>query len=575
MNSAILDQDLQPIRLRLEEIVKQLQQMAQRSHDEGLAQIISDLRSTVNEPFLFVIVGEVKTGKSSFINALLATGREVVKVAPDPCTDTVQQVVYGQEQEEVVINPFHKKIYQPAEILRHISVVDTPGTNTIEERHQEITEGYIPRSDLIVFVFEAKNPYRQSAWDFFDYIHGDWQKKIIFVLQQSDLIDPADLEINRQGVIKYAQKKGMASPQVFTVSAKQELNRQHTQSGFDALNQYIRQHITGRNAYRLKLQSGIETVRNVQQRISVNLEKMEKQLQTDQTFRQEVDETLTAQEERSLTQIERLIQALLRDYDQIADKAQEELREGLGLGSMTSKLVGSIFKRSESPSKWLNSITDKLKAEMERKVNRRLSEGVEEIAEAINQMARLIDLKIKQNQATLRGPENVFGEISERRRAVIQDLRDDFDSFVNDAESFMGSEVLPETSRVSPNVLTGGGIAVIGAVLTAATHIPLLDITGGVLSALGLAVAGGTIMAKRGKIIKGFAQEIEKGRNLLAEELDDKLKTYVHHIREQIEGNFQEFDDLLKTERQHIELLSTQQEEISRQLNEMEKKLKS
>lgn len=575
MNSAILDQDLQPIRLRLEEIVKQLQQMAQRSHDEGLAQIISDLRSTVNEPFLFVIVGEVKTGKSSFINALLATGREVVKVAPDPCTDTVQQVVYGQEQEEVVINPFHKKIYQPAEILRHISVVDTPGTNTIEERHQEITEGYIPRSDLIVFVFEAKNPYRQSAWDFFDYIHGDWQKKIIFVLQQSDLIDPADLEINRQGVIKYAQKKGMASPQVFTVSAKQELNGQHTQSGFDALNQYIRQHITGRNAYRLKLQSGIETARNVQQRISVNLEKMEKQLQTDQTFRQEVHETLTAQEERSLTQIERLIQALLRDYDQIADKAQEELREGLGLGSMTSKLVGSIFKRSESPSKWLNSITDKLKAEMERKVNRRLSEGVEEIAEAINQMARLIDLKIKQNQATLRGPENVFGEISERRRAVIQDLRDDFDSFVNDAESFMGSEVLPETSRVSPNVLTGGGIAVIGAVLTAATHIPLLDITGGVLSALGLAVAGGTIMAKRGKIIKGFAQEIEKGRNLLAEELDDKLKTYVHHIREQIEGNFQEFDDLLKTERQHIELLSTQQEEISRQLNEMEKKLKS
>jgi tRNA U34 5-carboxymethylaminomethyl modifying GTPase MnmE/TrmE len=573
MKSAILDQDLQPIRLRLEEIVKQLQQMAQRSHDENLAQIVSDLRSTVNEPFLFVIVGEVKTGKSSFINALLATGKDVVKVAPDPCTDTVQQVVYGKAQEEVVINPYHKKIYQPAEILRHISVVDTPGTNTIEERHQEITEGYIPRSDLIVFVFEAKNPYRQSAWQFFDYIHSDWKKKVIFVLQQADLMDPPDLAINQKGIMDYAKKKGLPDPKVFTVSAKLELQGQDEASGFKPLNQYIREHITGRNAYRLKLQSSIGTVRNVQARIGINLGKMQAQLQTDRAFRRDVRETLSAQEERSYRQIDKLIQGLLRDYDQIAEKAQQELREGLGIGPMAGKLVRSIFKRADSPAKWLNSITDKLKADMERRVNRRLNEGVEEIAEAINQMARIIDLKIKQNQATLKGPEAVFGEISDQRRAVIQDLRDDFDSFVNEAENFMGTEVLPETSRISPNVLTGSGVAVIGAVLTAATHIPLLDITGGVLSALGLAVAGGTVMVKRGKLIKGFAQEIDKGRRLLAEELDEKLKTYVGHIRQQIESNFQEFDDLLKTEDQHIDLLTQQQQDITTQLTEMDKKL--
>lgn len=574
MKSAILDRDLQPIRLRLEEIVKQLQEMAQRSHDDELAKIVSDLRSTVNEPFLFVIVGEVKTGKSSFINALLATGEEVVKVAPDPCTDTVQQVVYGEDPREVVINSYHKKIYQPAEILRHISVVDTPGTNTIEEEHQAITEGYIPRSDLIVFVFEAKNPYRQSAWEFFDYIHSDWKKKSIFVLQQADLMEPTDLAVNRQGVLDHAKKKGIDTPQVFTVSAKLEQKGLHQESGFEDLNQYIRTNITGRNAYRLKLQSGVDTVRNVQSRIQRNLEKMQVQLQTDQGFRQEVRETLDLQQERSDRQIERLIQALLRDYDQIAEKAQQELRDGLGLGPMAGKLVRSIFRRAESPSKWLNGITDKLKADMERRVNRRLNEGVEEIADAINQMARLIDLKIKQNQASLKGSDNVFGEISERRRTVIQDLRDDFDGFVNDAENFMGDEVLPETSRVSPNVLTGGGIAVIGAVLTAATHIPLLDITGGVLSALGIAFAGGTVMVKRGKLIKGFANEIEKGRRLLGDELDGKLKRYVSHIRQQIEDNFQEFDDLLKTEHQHIDILTKQQADISQEVTELGQKLK-
>ena len=42
----------------------------------------------VAEPFLLVVVGEVKTGKSSLLNALL--GAEVSAVAPDPCTDTIR-----------------------------------------------------------------------------------------------------------------------------------------------------------------------------------------------------------------------------------------------------------------------------------------------------------------------------------------------------------------------------------------------------------------------------------------------------------------------------------------------------
>ncbi|MEZ4986392.1 MAG: dynamin family protein [Saprospiraceae bacterium] len=68
-------------------------------------------------------------------------------------------------------------------ILRDIAIVDTPGT-TIVEHHQEITERFVPASDLIVFVFEAKNPYRQSARTFFDFIQDEWRKKVIFVLQQ-------------------------------------------------------------------------------------------------------------------------------------------------------------------------------------------------------------------------------------------------------------------------------------------------------------------------------------------------------------------------------------------------------
>ena len=152
---------------------------------------------------MFVIVGEVKAGKSSFVNALLGTGKEICKVAPQPMTDTIQQIIYGEEEEIISVNEYLKKIFQPIEILREIAIVDTPGTNAIIKHHQEITENFIPASDLIVFVFEAKNPYRQSAWDFFDYIHEDWRKKIVFVLQQKDLMNQEDLNVNINGCLLY------------------------------------------------------------------------------------------------------------------------------------------------------------------------------------------------------------------------------------------------------------------------------------------------------------------------------------------------------------------------------------
>ena len=59
---------------------------------QDLIETTDDLRLHIKDPYLFVIVGEVKAGKSSFINALLSTGREICKVAPSPMTDTIQEL---------------------------------------------------------------------------------------------------------------------------------------------------------------------------------------------------------------------------------------------------------------------------------------------------------------------------------------------------------------------------------------------------------------------------------------------------------------------------------------------------
>ncbi|HND90013.1 MAG TPA: dynamin family protein, partial [Saprospiraceae bacterium] len=295
----ILNPRTQALRAQVEDIVKDLQALSQEIGHKELAATVGELRNRMGEPFMFVIVGEVKAGKSSFVNALLQAGREVCPVAPQPLTDTIQQILYGEKEEVMSVNPYLKKVYLPIDILRDIAIVDTPGTNSIVERHQEITEKFIPASDLVIFVFEAKNPYRQSAWDFFDYIHRDWHKKIIFVLQQKDLMNEADLAINERGLYDYAQKKGVQQPTIFAVSAKADLEGRYDQSGFSAVRDYIRTHVTGGRGAALKLHNNIQTSHQILDRVRQDLDTRAEQYRTDTAFRADIAQTLDHQEKKS------------------------------------------------------------------------------------------------------------------------------------------------------------------------------------------------------------------------------------------------------------------------------------
>ena len=153
-NSSLLNaNDTAKHKALLNNAVSTLLQITQKIDHRELEKTVTDIKERIDDPFMFVIAGEVKAGKSSFINALLDANKEICKVAASPMTDTIQQIVYGDKESITDINEYLKRITQPVEILKEIAIVDTPGTNTIVDHHQEITERFIPSSDLIVFVF--------------------------------------------------------------------------------------------------------------------------------------------------------------------------------------------------------------------------------------------------------------------------------------------------------------------------------------------------------------------------------------------------------------------------------------
>ncbi len=151
--------------------------------------ILKEQIDNINENFLFVIVGEVNAGKSSFVNALL--GSNVCATSHEICTQDVQKIIYG-ETEQLSNNAADRVITRtyPAEILKQITVVDTPGTNSRELDHQVITERFLPKCNLVLFVFQLDNIHVQSAWELFRKIKGEWSKKVVFVLTKADRYTP-------------------------------------------------------------------------------------------------------------------------------------------------------------------------------------------------------------------------------------------------------------------------------------------------------------------------------------------------------------------------------------------------
>lgn len=567
--SALIEKDLHGPYLLFEEIAKDLHALTISIDNQSLVDTVSDLRNRIRDPFMFVIVGEVKVGKSSFINALLQTTTEICKVAPSPMTDTIQQIVYGPEYMEISISPVLKRITYPEEILKEIAIVDTPGTNTIVQHHQEITEKFIPVSDLVMFVFEAKNPYRQSAWDLFTYIKEDWRKKIIFVLQQKDLMSNEDLQVNINGLRQFAVQKGIDEPMIFPVSAKMELEGHSESSGFIDLRHFIKENITGGKAAFLKLLNNIDNCTNISQKLQAGIQLRKDQYDYDIEFRNDISKTLKEHERISFNNVNLLIENLVAAYQNSSASYKKELENGLGFINVIKKGITGIFNKDNNLHAWLEDFKSRFESTLKQNLREKLELNVQDISDSIMQMAQIVSLKIKGSRTVLKNDHEIFSEIADKRAGVMSDLQQTFNDFIRNSENYYSSELLKSESKLAPNVATGTGIAIIGTIITALTHGAVFDITGGVLTSLGLLFAGITLGFNRRRILQKFDHELVQGKNGLEEELRHKLGFYITEIKTKIDHNFSKFDEHLVNEKKAIVELNQKHTSILERLGEV------
>jgi small GTP-binding protein len=220
---------------------------------------LEDSIRQLDEFFLLVVVGEFNAGKSAFINALI--GQPILRVGVTPTTTQINILKFGEEEERDVENEHLHTLTAPVELLTNLSIVDTPGTNAVIRKHEEITTQFVPRADLVLFVTSADRPFSESERLFMERIRN-WGKKVIMVINKVDILETDD-EVSeiKTFVADNASKLLGITPEIFPVSARLALNAKQGEpqwwekSNFEPLEKYIRATLDEEERLRLKFQN--------------------------------------------------------------------------------------------------------------------------------------------------------------------------------------------------------------------------------------------------------------------------------------------------------------------------------
>lgn len=508
-------------------LIQRCLSLAERCQDGESTRILRERLSRLQSAALFVIVGEVKAGKSSFVNALL--GEEVCEVAPDPCTMGIQELVYAEERDRMTLGDNWERVFLPREVLREITIVDTPGTNSVIANHQKITEDYIALSDLVVFVFPAKNPHTGSAWELLSLIRKDWRRKVVFVLQQADLASQRELDVNRERVEFYARERGIQNPVVFTLSAKRE-SEGGSDSGFAEFREFLRDAVETGEVWRLKVEGTRDTVQKIAGSLLAELLKSQAALAGDRAFYQHLLARVAAHREKADNLRHFAVRGLCDSYDRLASGLERDFTEGISAGNILRRAIP--FLRDKDVQTWLKELQASFEKAAKEEIDADSMRVSRDISETIHSMfgelTRSIDQRQGGNEKALSGVYPDRDEILQRLKRQLEALR------IADiaGQGIQGSDI----GNLS---LAGGGIAALGAVIALATKLAIFDITGGIMAFMGAGLIAVTLLWKRKGVIGDFSRKMEKSR----QEFRDRMEKEIAGIFDRL---FMELDQRLQ-----------------------------
>lgn len=255
--------------------------------EKNLDKVIENLERKLS----LVLMGEVKAGKSTLINAL--AGGKISPTNTLECTSAIIEIEYSAEpfaeihtndgnidkksfeealkilEEQKQNEAFFRnckmiKIGYPLPNLKRLRLVDTPGLSTITQQNEETTKNYIMSSDLVLWVLNAFTLGDAEVTEKLSEV-AKTGKPIVIILNRIDQVDS-----DPERLIDYVKDEySIYSEKVFAISAEQAFQAVITndeelkqKSGFSSLIEYLEKQVDSMHD-KVKTESVISSAGNL------------------------------------------------------------------------------------------------------------------------------------------------------------------------------------------------------------------------------------------------------------------------------------------------------------------------
>ncbi len=545
---------------------------------EGAEAELKDLRTALADldgAFMLVVCGEYNAGKSTLLNSLL--GMEVMPDGVTPTTDKVTVITWGPEIAESVLGEELVQRTAPVEVLREVSIVDTPGTNAVIRRHQELTERFIPRADLVLFVTSADRPFTESERVFLELI-SSWGKKVAMLVNKIDILES---EQERQSVVEFVRDNARGvlevNPPVLTVSGRKALRARLAgdeaalaESGLPEVEALIRSNLEEGERFRLKLLNPLGVGDRLLQQLGAELgNRLE----------------LLAGDRRTLEDIDRQRQQFDRDI-------RRELANHL---SRFDTVLLELERRGDNflndTVQWRNVFglmnSEKVKQQFEERVIRGSDEEIDKA------VGMLVDWYIERNLKmwedvmefinlrTRAGEERIVGKVGGRfqydRNSLLGNLRQRIEKVMegyNKREEAIRLADGLQAAVVSSGLLQVGGLG-LGAAVIAFLSGAAADVTG-ITAGVAMIILGSTVLPrKRARAKKELHEKMQALRDGLEESLQEQVLKELEASNEKLSATIAPYTRFVRSELERLDELRGELDGIEQRFGELRRRIGS
>lgn len=395
-----------PFKDQLEQFVQSSREIFEQVGDKASAKLVDGfIQDLDRQRYNITIVGSFNRGKSTLLNVLMErSDDDISPIACTACTSAIikyldkgllpnpaeesAKVYYNTPDKDPLDIPLSRirdfvteernqknaKDVRSIEVYgdfpewsRAVTIVDTPGQNTIYRHHDALLTGFLPYTDAIIFLVAADLPFDGGDKALLKALNDKQKEDVFFVLSKLDEIKPGDRNETIDYVSRIIEENGFDRSRLYCISAKpvfdalkkgvngEELENLKSVNGIGKLESDLEKYVVEHSDVTMLMKSRIEMllklVKDAGERYIHNTEKLLeskdlnwKELKAQEASLDDDAKQLRSKLDESLAEFKISWSRSLRNYERkVADKA-EQIEADINDDINNEGLAGAVFQ---------------------------------------------------------------------------------------------------------------------------------------------------------------------------------------------------------------------------------------